>query len=56
MIADLVIGSSLEGLRQLERNALRVRNAVKYFTGAEWTPVAPTPWSSHGQKRCQYFC
>jgi hypothetical protein len=20
------------------------------------TPVAPTHWSSHGQKRCQYFC
>jgi polyhydroxyalkanoate synthase subunit PhaC len=43
VIADLVVGSSLEGLRQVERNALRVRNGVKYVTGAEWTPVAPTP-------------
>jgi poly[(R)-3-hydroxyalkanoate] polymerase subunit PhaC len=43
VIADLVVGSSLEGLRQVERNALRIRNGVKYVTGAEWTPVAPTP-------------
>jgi polyhydroxyalkanoate synthase len=34
----------LEGLRKdLERNALRLRNGIKYAAGGEFAPLAPTP-------------
>jgi polyhydroxyalkanoate synthase subunit PhaC len=29
--------------RELERNAMRTRNGIRYLTGAEWAPRAPTP-------------
>jgi len=29
--------------KELERNAVRARNGIKYVTGAEWSPPAPTP-------------
>ena len=37
-------GFPLEGLRKdLERNALRLRNGLKWAAGAEFAPAAPTP-------------
>ena len=34
----------LSGIRkELERNAVRARNGIKYVTGAEWAPPHPTP-------------
>jgi polyhydroxyalkanoate synthase len=29
--------------REVERNATRARNGIRYVAGAEWAPVAPTP-------------
>lgn len=29
--------------REVERNAARARNGLKYLAGAEWAPVGPTP-------------
>ena len=29
--------------RELERNAVRVRNGIRYALGSEWAPVSPTP-------------
>jgi polyhydroxyalkanoate synthase len=28
---------------EIERNAVRVRNGIRYAAGSEWTPVSPTP-------------
>jgi polyhydroxyalkanoate synthase len=30
-------------LREMERNAVRARNGIRYVTGTEWAPEAPTP-------------
>jgi polyhydroxyalkanoate synthase len=29
--------------REVERNAIRARNGIKYVSGADWAPPAPTP-------------
>lgn len=35
---------ALSGLRKdLERNAVRARNGLKYLAGGEWAPIGPTP-------------
>jgi polyhydroxyalkanoate synthase len=37
-------GGALDRVRrELERNAIRARNGLKYLSGADWTPPAPTP-------------
>jgi polyhydroxyalkanoate synthase subunit PhaC len=41
---DLPIGDVVEAVRrEVDRNATRARNGVKYLAGAEWAPVGPTP-------------
>ncbi|HEY1973549.1 MAG TPA: alpha/beta fold hydrolase [Pseudonocardia sp.] len=38
------VPSILDGVRKdLERNALRLRNGIKYVAGGEFAPIAPTP-------------
>lgn len=49
----------LDGVRKdLERNALRVRNGIKWAAGAEFAPPAPTPsdvvWSEGGLELRRY--
>lgn len=44
MAPDLPVGDLLSGVRrEVERNATRARNGIKYAAGAEWAPVGPTP-------------
>jgi polyhydroxyalkanoate synthase len=44
MIADLAAGGVLSGVRrEIERNAFRARNGIKYISGGQWAPVDPTP-------------
>jgi polyhydroxyalkanoate synthase subunit PhaC len=41
---ELVIGDVVGAVRrEIDRNATRARNGVKYLAGAEWAPVGPTP-------------
>jgi polyhydroxyalkanoate synthase subunit PhaC len=41
---DLAVGDILSGVRrEIERNAFRARNGIKYVTGGQWAPVDPTP-------------
>jgi polyhydroxyalkanoate synthase subunit PhaC len=41
---DLPFGDVVTGLRrEMERNAIRARNGIKYVAGTEWAPRAPTP-------------
>lgn len=38
------LSGAVAGLRrELERNAVRARNGIKYATGTEWAPRSPTP-------------
>src|SRR5438552_2793972 len=41
---ELAVGDVLGSVRrEIERSALRARNGIKYVTGGEWAPLAPTP-------------
>lgn len=41
---ELAVGDVLDSVRrEIERTALRARNGIKYVTGGEWAPLAPTP-------------
>lgn len=45
--------------RELERNAVRARNGIKYVTGAEWAPPAPTPSETiwrEGRAELRRYC
>jgi polyhydroxyalkanoate synthase len=43
MSPELAVGDVLSGVRrEIERNAFRARNGLKYATGAEWAPLSPT--------------
>jgi polyhydroxyalkanoate synthase subunit PhaC len=40
----LEIGDVLANVRrEVERNAARARNGIKYVTGSQWAPIGPTP-------------
>lgn len=59
MALELPIPGILDGIRRdLERNALRLRNGIKYVGGAEFAPVAPTPselvWNDGGVQVRRY--
>lgn len=44
MTPELAVGDVLGGVRrEIERNAIRARNGIKYVAGSEWAPVGPTP-------------
>ena len=44
MAPELAAGDILSGVRrEVERNATRARNGIKYVAGAEWAPIGPTP-------------
>jgi polyhydroxyalkanoate synthase subunit PhaC len=44
MTPELAVGSVLSGVRrEIERNAFRARNGIKYVTGTQWAPLGPTP-------------
>ncbi len=44
MAPELAAGDILSGVRrEVERNAIRARNGIKYVAGAEWAPIGPTP-------------
>src|SRR5438105_15175574 len=34
---------ALDMRREIERNAVRLRNGIRYAVGSEWAPVSPTP-------------
>lgn len=41
---ELAVGDVVGSVRrEIERSALRARNGIKYVTGGEWAPLAPTP-------------
>jgi polyhydroxyalkanoate synthase subunit PhaC len=41
---ELPVGDVLSDVwREIERNAFRARNGIKYVAGAQWAPVGPTP-------------
>jgi polyhydroxyalkanoate synthase subunit PhaC len=41
---ELAVGDVLSDVRrEIERNAFRARNGIKYVAGAQWAPVGPTP-------------
>jgi polyhydroxyalkanoate synthase len=43
-MADAGLGDLLGGIRrEVERNAFRARNGIKYVAGSEWAPRGPTP-------------
>lgn len=44
MAPELAVGDVLSGVRrEVERNANRARNGIRYVAGSEWAPVGPTP-------------
>ena len=44
MTPELAVGDVLSDVwREIERNAFRARNGIKYVAGAQWAPVGPTP-------------
>lgn len=44
MAPELAVGDVLAGVRrEVERNATRARNGIRYVAGAEWAPLGPTP-------------
>lgn len=44
MTPELPVGDVLSAVRrEIERNAFRARNGLKYITGGQWAPVGPTP-------------
>lgn len=59
MTPDLPVGDFVAGLRrEVERNAIRTRNGIKYLAGSEWAPREPTPsdvvWSE-GKARLRRY-